>query len=177
MQIVARDPAEFMANPGLLPQAGTATVVPGIGAFLDASVLQELVDAPDPAQRLKVLLEALERETELTASMAMFRKNITGVDNVVYISLKFPGHVPRLKVAIDPAARLDPFGDNASVAIADGKHLDGTKMPSWLRKQVEWFLDLNRSTLIDYWEGRLDTDELRTRLLANRDKVEAGRPR
>lgn len=116
-------------------------------------------------------------EDELTASMAMFRKNITGVDNTLYISLKFPGHVPRIKVAIEPAARLDPFGDNASVAITDGRHLDGTEMPAWLRKQVEWFLEVNRATLLEYWEGRLDTDELRDRLLANKAAVEAGRPR
>lgn len=114
-------------------------------------------------------------EEELTASMAMFRKNITGVDSILYISLKFPRHKPRIKVAIDATARLDPFGDNASVAIADGEHLDGTRMPPWLRKQVEWFLELNRDTLLEYWEGRLDTDQLRERLLANKAKVEAGR--
>jgi hypothetical protein len=116
-------------------------------------------------------------EQELTASMAMFRKNVTGVDNTIFISVKFPGHAPRIKVAIDPATHLDPFADNASVAIADGKLLAGEKLPSHVRKQVEWFLELNHDTLIDYWEKRIDTDELRERLLANKAAVEAGRPR
>jgi hypothetical protein len=116
-------------------------------------------------------------EQELTASMAMFRKNVTGVDNLIYISVEFPGHAPRIKVAVDPAARLDPFGDNASVAIADGVHLAGTEMPSRLRKQVEWFLELNRQTLLDYWNKQIDTDELRDRLKANAAAVAAGRSR
>jgi hypothetical protein len=178
MQIVTREPAEFAANLGLLPQTGTATVVPGSGAFLETSVLQELVDAPDPVQRLKALLEALkeaESEEELTAAMPAYRKKTTGVDNTIFVSVKFPRHVPRIKVAIDPATHLDRFGNNASVAIADGRHLEGTEMPPWLRKQVERFLDLNRATLIDYWEQRIDDDELRERLLANKAQVEAGR--
>jgi hypothetical protein len=47
MRIVTRDASEFTVNIGLLPQPGTATVVPGIGVFLETSVIQELIDAPD----------------------------------------------------------------------------------------------------------------------------------
>jgi hypothetical protein len=181
MQIVTREPAEFAANLGLLPQTGTATVVPGSGAFLETSVLQELVDAPDPVQRLNALLEALkeaEAEKEYTAAMSKFRKNVTGVDNTIFFSAKFARHKPRIKVAIDPPTHVDPSADDtASVAIADGEQLAGTEMSPWLRKQVEWFLELNRATLMNYWEKRIDDDELREHLLANKAQVEAGRPR
>jgi hypothetical protein len=102
-------------------------------------------------------------EEELTADMVSFRKNVTGVDNTVFISVKFPGHAPRIKVAVDPPTHIDVFGNNASVAIADGKLLAG-KLPSNVQKQVEAFLQLNRDVLIDYWEKRIDTDELRDRL-------------
>jgi hypothetical protein len=60
MRIVTRDASEFTVNIGLLPQPGTATVVPGIGVFLETSVIQELIDAPDSLERLRALLEAVE---------------------------------------------------------------------------------------------------------------------
>ena len=37
-------------------------------------------------------------------------------------------------------------------------------MSSGLLSQVRRFVDLNRATLLDYWEERIDTDELRNRL-------------
>jgi hypothetical protein len=104
-------------------------------------------------------------EEELTADMVSFRKNVTGVDNTVFISVKFPGHAPRIKVAVDPPTHIDVFGNNASVAIADGKLLAGGKLPSNVQKQVETFLQMNRDVLLDYWEKRIDTAELRDRLL------------
>jgi hypothetical protein len=60
MQIVTRTVSEFSANPSLLQQAGTATVVPGIGVFLETSVLRELVEDSDPVQQLRALLESVE---------------------------------------------------------------------------------------------------------------------
>jgi hypothetical protein len=60
MQIVTRAASEFSANPSLLQRAGTATVVPGFGVFLETSVIQELINAPDPLERLRALLEAVE---------------------------------------------------------------------------------------------------------------------
>jgi hypothetical protein len=132
--------------------------------------LVEMVRAVEAAAR--------EEEEELTAAMPAYRKKTTGVDNTIFISVKFPRHVPRIKVAIDPPTHLDRFGKNAVVAIADGSVLEGeSDLPSKIRRQVEYFTELNRATLLDYWEQRIDDDELRERLLANKDRVEAGRPR
>jgi hypothetical protein len=102
-------------------------------------------------------------EEEITAEMPAFRKKTTGVDNTIFISAKVPRHVPRIKVAIDPPTHLDRLGNNASVAITDGSVLAG-KLPSHVHKQVSSFLDLNQHALIDYWEQRIDDDELRQRL-------------
>jgi hypothetical protein len=60
MQIVTRAASEISANPSLLQQAGTATVVPGFGVFLETSVIQELIDATDSLDRLRALLEAVK---------------------------------------------------------------------------------------------------------------------
>jgi antitoxin component of RelBE/YafQ-DinJ toxin-antitoxin module len=103
------------------------------------------------------------REEEIIAEMPAFRERTTGVSNTIFISAKVPRHVPRIKVAVDPPTHLNRFGDNASVAVADGITLEG-KLPSRVHRQVTRFLDLNRDVLIDYWEQRIDDDELRERL-------------
>ncbi|SRR5579871_4724319 len=109
------------------------------------------------------LAEQLAEEEELTAAMVTYRKRTTGVDNTIFVSAKFPRHSPRIKVAIDPPTDLDRFGNNAAVAIEDGRVLAG-ELPSRVRKQVLEFLDLNRQALLDYWEQRIDDDELKDRL-------------
>ena len=104
-------------------------------------------------------------EEEITASMAAFRKSVTGVDNTIFIAAKFPRHVPCIKVAVDPPTHTDRFGDNASVAIEDGKILAG-ELPPKVHLQVKRFLELNRDTLLAYWEQQIDDDELRSRLVS-----------
>jgi hypothetical protein len=181
LQIVTRDVSEYAASP---PQrAGTATILAGTSdVALPIATILEFARSPGAPAELKEFAEALVREQSLeeeyTAAMSKFRKNVTGVDNTIFFSAKFPRHRPRIKVAIDPPTHVDSSSDgNASVAIADGERLAGPEMPSWLRRQVEWFLELNRGALMDYWEKRIDDDELRERLLANKAAVEAGRPR
>ena len=99
---------------------------------------------------------------EIVADMVSFRKNVTGLHNTVFISVKFAQHAPRIKVAIDPPTHIDPFGDNASVAIRDGAVVAG-KLPAAVLESVRAFIALNRAALLDYWEKRIDTDELRLR--------------
>ncbi len=108
-------------------------------------------------------LPELLAEEEMTAGMAAFRKNVTGVDNTIFVSAKFPRHVARIKVAVNPPTHIDRFGDNASVAIADGSVLAG-ELPPKVLKQVRQFLDLNQEALLAYWEQQIDDDELRSRL-------------
>jgi hypothetical protein len=95
--------------------------------------------------------------------MVSYRKNVTGVSHVVFISPRGNAqHGPRIKVAIDPPDSLDPRTETASIAL-DGTVVAGEVYPSLLRQSRE-FLRLNRDVLADYWFYRIDTDELRQRL-------------
>jgi hypothetical protein len=108
--------------------------------------------------------ESGRAEDELLEEMLSYRKNVTGVDNTVFISPKGnTRHAPRVKVAIDPPDSVDPRASTASVAVADGTVVAG-EIPSALLEQVRRFIDANREVLIDYWEYRIDTEALRRRL-------------
>jgi len=61
-----------------------------------------------------IAAEATTRE-EAVADMVSYRKNVTGLDNTIFISVKFAQHAPRIKVAVDPPTHIDPFGSSASV--------------------------------------------------------------
>jgi hypothetical protein len=52
---------------------------------------------------------------EITADMASFGKEVTGVDNTIFVSVKYPQHAARIKVAVDPPTHFNPFGRSASV--------------------------------------------------------------
>jgi Domain of unknown function (DUF4160) len=109
------------------------------------------------------LAEQLQLEEELTADMVPYRKDVTGLDNTVFISVKFPRHAPRIKVAIDPPDSLNPAGDNAAVAIHDGSVKEGW-LPARTLKAVHQFIELNRDVLLDYWDMRIDGNQLKERL-------------
>ena len=103
-------------------------------------------------------------EEELLEEMVPYRKNVTGVDNTIFISPKGnTRHAARIKLAIDPPDSVDPRGNTASVAITDGTVVAGEVAPRLL-DQVRRFIDANRGVLLDYWEYRIDTEALRRRL-------------
>jgi hypothetical protein len=96
-----------------------------------------------------------------------YQKNVTGVAHTVFISPKGNArHGPRIKIAIVPPDSLDPRSETASIGF-DGEIAAGTIEPELLR-QVRQFIALNRRVLQDYWEYRIDTDELRRRLQSSR---------
>ena len=96
--------------------------------------------------------------------MGTQRKNVTGVQNTVFISPRGnTRHAARINVAIDPPNSVDPRGATASIAIADGAVMAGD-VPGGLLDQARQFIELNRGVLLDYWDYRIDTDELRQRL-------------
>ena len=98
--------------------------------------------------------------------MVSYRRNVTGVEHTIFISPKGNArHAPRIKVAIDPADSLDPRSKTAAIAIANGAVVAGEIEPELLR-QLRAFVHANRRVLLDYWEYRIDTDELRARLRA-----------
>jgi hypothetical protein len=120
---------------------------------------------PDFDSQDAAALKDAVAEEELLQEMVSYGKNVTGIENTVFISPRGrTRHAARVKVAIDPPRRIDPQGGkDASVAIADGALVEGD-MPPALLKQVQRFVALNRDVLIDYWEYRILTDELQRRL-------------
>jgi len=103
-------------------------------------------------------------ERELLEEMVSFRKNVTGVDNTVFISPKgFTRHAARIKLAVDPPDSIDPRSETASVAIDSGDVVAG-KASTELLEQARRFIQLNHDVLLDYWHYRIDTEELRERL-------------
>ena len=98
--------------------------------------------------------------------MVTYRKNVTGVDNTLFISPKVHArHAARVKVAINPPDTISPTSETASVIIHDGSVAAG-EVPPHLLDQVRRFIDLNKDVLLEYWEERIDTDQLRERLKA-----------
>jgi hypothetical protein len=115
-----------------------------------------------PGEGVRISDELAERE--LLEEMVSYRKDVTGVDNTVFISPKGQvRHGPRVKLAINPPDSLDPSTETASIAIEDGNVVAG-KVPAKLRKQVQRFIELNRDVLLDYWNYRIDTKQLHERL-------------
>jgi hypothetical protein len=103
-------------------------------------------------------------EEQLLEEMVSYRKAVTGVDNTIFISPKGnTRHAARIKLAIEPPDSIDPRSKTAAVAIGDASVVAGD-VPPRLLDQVRRFLDANRDVLLDYWEYRIDTDELRRRL-------------
>ena len=103
-------------------------------------------------------------EQQLLEEILCYRKDVTGVDNTIFISPKGnTRHAARIKLAIEPPDSIDPRSKTASVAIGDATVVAGD-VPPRLLEQVRQFLEANRDVLLDYWEYRIDTEELRRRL-------------
>jgi hypothetical protein len=116
-----------------------------------------------PAAEIVSLADELAEE-QLLEEMVSYRKAVTGVDNTIFISPKGnTRHAPRIKLAIEPPDSIDPRSKTASVAIGDATVVAGD-VPPRLLEQVRQFLDVNREALLEYWEYRIDTEELRRRL-------------
>jgi Domain of unknown function (DUF4160) len=145
------------------PLGSLASVANGTAVLVSRQWLVDVNAGRVKPGELSVVLDALEQEQEATAGMVSYRKNVTGLNNTVFISVGYAQHAPRIKVAVDPATHVDPFGKNASVSIGDGRVVAGDLSADVL-KDVQGFVELNREALLDYWEKRIDTDELRQRL-------------
>jgi hypothetical protein len=152
--IVSSSSKEIMANPARLIEAmraGSIIRIPDLDyTIVPTTALGELADE--------------RAEEELLEEMVSYRKDVTGVENTIFISPKGnTRHAPRIKIAINPPLSIDPRTKTASVAIVDGTAVAG-EVPPWLLDQARRFIDANRDVLLGYWEYRIDTDELRRRL-------------
>jgi hypothetical protein len=103
-------------------------------------------------------------EEELLEERVTYRKSVTGVANTIFISPRGNTRdAARIKIALDPPDGVDPRSETASIAIVDGTIAAGD-VPPWLLDQARRFIELNRAVLLDYWDYKIDTDQLRQRL-------------
>jgi hypothetical protein len=152
--IISSSAKEIMSDPARLIDAMRAGSIITI-RDLDYTIMPTTAIAELAEQRA---------EEELLEEMVSYRKDVTGVENTIFISPKGnTRHAPRIKIAVDPQLSVDPRSKTASVAIADGVVVAG-ELPPGLLGQVQRFIDANRDVLLDYWEYRIDTDQLRRRL-------------
>jgi hypothetical protein len=154
--IIPSSSAELMADPK---------------RFLDEMRAGRIIELTDlgytiaPKAELAGLADQLAEE-DLLEEMVSYRKDVTGVDNTISISPKgATRHAARIKLAIDLPDSLNPQSETAAIAIADGVVTAG-EVPTHLLEQVRRFLSANREVLLDYWEYRIDTEQLRKRLKA-----------
>ncbi len=135
-----------------------------VAAMREEEVALTLSPSRDPEPIVTISDELAEREQ--LEHMVTYRKNITGVDNTIFIS---PGlrvrHAPRIKVAIEPPDSINPLSEQASVEISTGRVVAG-EVSAALLKQVQKFIQLNRDVLLEYWDARITTDQLQERLKA-----------
>jgi hypothetical protein len=86
-----------------------------------------------------------------------FRESATGIGHTLFLA---PHAV---HVAIDPPDSITLQCRTASISL-EGSVVAGD-IEGALLWQVQEFIARNRAVLIDYWEYRIDTDELRQRLM------------
>jgi hypothetical protein len=108
-----------------------------------------------------------ERENpDFIFEMANYRQDKTGLPMIIWIEEKADRrHGPRLKVAMTHSHKAN-ISDSVSVSIEGypqikaGGDLKGPDM-----KLVRKFILLNKSALIDYWNGTIDAGDFRDRIV------------
>jgi hypothetical protein len=156
----------------MLGLARPAGVEAGVKVCMNAKALVDEIEAlpPEMAAEVEDFVELLraralkEREEDSAGFMVSLRKDITGVDNTIFVSTKgFGRHAPRIKIAIDPPDSFNETSTSTSMAIHDFS-LTGAYAPSWLVEQAKAFIERNHEVLLGYWNGEFDTGELFRRL-------------
>jgi hypothetical protein len=139
---------------------------------MNAKALIAKIEAlpPEDAAAVEALVDHLrsraldEQEEDLAGYMVSLRKDITGVDNTVFVSTKGHGrHAARIKIAVDLPDSFNETCKSASMAIHDFG-LVGEYVPPRLVEQAKAFIEHNRDVLLGYWNGEFDTSELLKRL-------------
>jgi hypothetical protein len=133
---------------------------------LDAGHVLELADVGGllvrPQDIPTLAAEQLADEEELQ-DMASLEKESTGFDNTIFVSTKGHGHAPRIKIAVDPPDSLNAAAKTASMAIHDFS-IVGAYVPAHVVEQAKRFIELNRELLLEYWEAKIGTKEMISRL-------------
>lgn len=136
-----------------------------VEAMRDADVVLTLSPAVGKTSIVDISDELAERE--LLGDMVNYRKRTTGVNNTIFISQRgHAKHSARIKVAVDPPDSINVLSKQASIELSTGKVVAGEAPSAEVLKQIQKFIELNRNTIIDYWESRISTEELQERLRA-----------
>jgi NAD(P)H-dependent FMN reductase len=148
--IITLSAAAIRDDPAILlreMQAGSTVLVPDVGVGYAL--------APTDSDLIPNLLAELDDEE--AADMVSLSKDITGIDNVIFVSTKYHGrHAPRIKIAVDPPGKFSATGKNASMAIHD-YGVRGEYLPPHVLEQAKQFIERNRDVLVRYWEEETDT--------------------
>lgn len=137
-------------------------------AAVNTRALIEKIEALPPERIAEVedFVDSVRSEAEEDSAgyMVSLRKNVTGVDNTIFVSTKGYGrHAPRIKIAIDPPDSFNETCKSASMAMHDFG-IVGEYMAPRLVEQAKVFIERNRDVLLGYWNGEFDTVELLKRL-------------
>ena len=99
--------------------------------------------------------------------MANLWPNDTGLDEIIWISVKNANHGPRIKIY----KNKQPKGENFSVTIEDNPTTIGEVfVNSKELSRIFEFVKLNKDNLIKYWEFEISTKEVTDNLLKIKNK-------
>jgi hypothetical protein len=159
----------------LLKAISTAQIVEDPKAFVGLLRARAIVNISDVGYTVAPTTEAgvwvlddahalLVEAEEEAEDMDSVRRDISGIDNTIFISTKGSGrHAARIKVAIDPPDSLNAWGKNTSVALHDFS-IHGQNLSAELFEEVKAFIDLNREVLLAFWNCEIDTRQVLDRL-------------
>jgi hypothetical protein len=158
------DPEIMVAAP---PDGTLTSMAHGTAVLAPVQWLHEINATGVKPGELSDVLEALknqEAEEDSAGYRVSLRKDMTGVDNTIFVSTKGSGrHAPRIKIAIDPPNSFNETCTSASMAVHDFSII-GTYVSPRLVEQAKAFIERNRDVLLSYWNSEFDTGELFTRL-------------
>jgi hypothetical protein len=104
-------------------------------------------------------------ELDEIADMVSLRASTTEIANTIFISTQgYARHTPRIKIAVDPSDALTARSKTVSMTIHDCRII-GSGLAPHIAVQAKQFIMRNRETLLDYWDGEIDTKQLIERLM------------
>jgi hypothetical protein len=113
-------------------------------------------------------IKFLDPESDLAHeiwAMSSLTHKTTGLGNIsVWVSPKFAGHQPRVKVSNIRGRSAESNQDSFSLSISSPIKLLAGKPRSFSRKELASILrwiKLNEGVLLDYWNLKLDPEDLK----------------
>jgi hypothetical protein len=98
--------------------------------------------------------------------MANLPPDVTGLPMVVWVSQQGRArHDVRVKVSLVPGRHMNPDQTTSVSVRPDVEVVAGDRLPPSELAAVRRWVDANRQVIIDYWDGKLFTNELLERLV------------